>query len=91
MIISRVFVAIWQVDQIPEAAADVDLRADSPRQFCLILNAAVRSDDAAIPKVKWLIRIDPVRKCVHVNLVKRTKVPGEERSTCSRRTRRSRC
>ena len=33
---------------------------------------------AQFPKVKWLIRIDPARKCVHVNLVKRTNVPGEE-------------
>ena len=33
---------------------------------------------AQYPKVKWLIRIDPMRKCVHVNLVKRTNVPGEE-------------
>jgi hypothetical protein len=33
---------------------------------------------AEFPKVKWRIRIDPSRKCVHVNLVKRTNVPGEE-------------
>ena len=33
---------------------------------------------AQFPKVKWLIRIDPARKCVHVNLVNRTNVPGEE-------------
>ena len=29
-------------------------------------------------KVLWLVRIDPLRKCVHVNLVKRSNVPGEE-------------
>ena len=29
-------------------------------------------------KVRYLVRIDPVRKCVHVNLVKKTNVPGEE-------------
>jgi hypothetical protein len=29
-------------------------------------------------KIRWLIRIDPDRKCLHVNLVKRTNVPGEE-------------
>ena len=28
--------------------------------------------------VLWRVRIDPVRKCVHVNLVKKTNVPGEE-------------
>ena len=33
---------------------------------------------AEFPKVKWRIRIDPSRKCVHVNLVKKTNVPGEE-------------
>jgi hypothetical protein len=33
---------------------------------------------AHYPKVKWLIRIDPARKCVHVNLVGRTNVPGEQ-------------
>ena len=35
-----------------------------------------RSDSAS--KVLWLVRIDPLRKCVHVNLVKRSNVPGEE-------------
>jgi hypothetical protein len=29
-------------------------------------------------KVLWMVRIDPHRKCVHVNLVKRSNVPGEE-------------
>jgi hypothetical protein len=29
-------------------------------------------------RVKWLIHIDPVRKCHHVNLVERTNVTGEE-------------
>jgi hypothetical protein len=29
-------------------------------------------------KIRWLIRIDPERKCVHVNLVKRTNVEGEQ-------------
>jgi hypothetical protein len=29
-------------------------------------------------KVRWLVRIDPARKCVHVNLVKKTNVEGEE-------------
>ena len=28
--------------------------------------------------VLWRVRIDPERKCVHVNLVKKTNVPGEE-------------
>ena len=26
----------------------------------------------------WQVRIDPTRKCVHVNLVKKSNVPGEE-------------
>ena len=26
----------------------------------------------------WLVRIDAERKCVHVNLVKRSNMPGEE-------------
>ena len=26
----------------------------------------------------WIVRIDPVLKCVHVNLVEKTNVPGEE-------------
>ena len=29
-------------------------------------------------KIRWLVRIDPDLKCVHVNLVKRANVPGEE-------------
>ncbi len=29
-------------------------------------------------RVLWVVRIDPIRKCVHVNLVKRSNVPGEE-------------
>ena len=29
-------------------------------------------------KVLWIVRIDPVLKCVHVNLVTRSNVPGEE-------------
>ena len=29
-------------------------------------------------KVLWLVRIHPELKCAHVNLVKRTNVPGEE-------------
>ena len=29
-------------------------------------------------KVRWLVRIDDVRKCAHVNLVQKTNVPGEE-------------
>jgi hypothetical protein len=29
-------------------------------------------------KIRWLIRIDPDRKCLHVNLVKRTNVEGEQ-------------
>jgi hypothetical protein len=29
-------------------------------------------------KIRWTIRIDPQDKCVHVNLVKRTHVAGEE-------------
>ena len=29
-------------------------------------------------KVLWLVRIDPQRKCLHVNLVKRSNVHGEE-------------
>ena len=29
-------------------------------------------------KVLWLVRIDPELKCVHVNLVKKSNVPGEE-------------
>ncbi len=29
-------------------------------------------------KVLWLIRIDPQRKCAHVNLVQESNVPGEE-------------
>jgi hypothetical protein len=29
-------------------------------------------------RVLWVVRIDPVRKCVHVNLVKQSNVPGEE-------------
>ena len=34
---------------------------------------------SAMPsKIRWLIRIDPERKCVHVNLVKRTNVEGEQ-------------
>ena len=34
---------------------------------------------ASMPcKVLWLVRIDRVRKCVHVNLVKRSNVAGEE-------------
>ena len=33
-------------------------------------------------KVRWLIRIDPQRKCVHVNLVKKSNVPGEKRAQC---------
>jgi hypothetical protein len=34
---------------------------------------------SAMPsKVRWLIRIDPERKCVHVNLVKRSNVEGEQ-------------
>ena len=28
--------------------------------------------------VLWRVRIDPERKCTHVNLVKKTNVPGEE-------------
>ena len=27
---------------------------------------------------RWLVRIDDVRKCTHVNLVRKTNVPGEE-------------
>ena len=26
----------------------------------------------------WQVRIDPTRKCVHVNLVEKSNVPGEE-------------
>ncbi len=26
----------------------------------------------------WWVRVDPERKCAHVNLVKKTNVPGEE-------------
>lgn len=29
-------------------------------------------------KVLWLVHIDPVHKCVHVNLVQKSNVPGEE-------------
>jgi hypothetical protein len=29
-------------------------------------------------RILWLIRIDPVHKCRHVNLVKKSNVPGEE-------------
>ena len=29
-------------------------------------------------KVLWIVRIDPVLKCVHVNLVTRSNVPGEQ-------------
>jgi hypothetical protein len=29
-------------------------------------------------KARYLVRIDPEEKCVHVNLVKKTNVPGEE-------------
>ena len=29
-------------------------------------------------KVLWLIRIDPERKCVHVNLVQKSNVAGEQ-------------
>jgi hypothetical protein len=32
----------------------------------------------AASKVRWLVRIDDVRKCAHVNLVQKTNVPGEE-------------
>jgi hypothetical protein len=32
----------------------------------------------AASKVRWLVRIDDVRKCAHVNLVRKTNVPGEE-------------
>ena len=35
-----------------------------------------RSDKPS--KVLWLVCIDPTRKCVHVNLVRRSNVPGEE-------------
>ena len=28
--------------------------------------------------IMWQVRIDPERKCNHVNLVKKTNVPGEE-------------
>ena len=31
-----------------------------------------------LSKIRWYIRIDPARKCVHVNLVKRTNVEGEQ-------------
>ena len=30
------------------------------------------------PKVLWRVKIDPTRKCLHVNLVKKTNVAGEE-------------
>ena len=30
------------------------------------------------PKVLWRVRVDPDLKCLHVNLVKKTNVPGEE-------------
>ena len=29
-------------------------------------------------KVLWLIRIDPERKCVHVNLVQKSNIVGEQ-------------
>jgi hypothetical protein len=29
-------------------------------------------------KVLWIVHIDPVLKCVHVNLVTRSNVPGEQ-------------
>ena len=33
---------------------------------------------AEYPKVLWLVRIDPERKCLHVNFVKTSNVAGEE-------------
>ena len=29
-------------------------------------------------KVLWRVRIDPERRCLHVNLVEKSNVPGEE-------------
>eukprot|EP01045_Picozoa_sp_COSAG04_P028683 COSAG04_NODE_4518_length_2040_cov_1.781041_4_plen_203_part_00 len=36
------------------------------------------ADSTAETKVLWLVRIDPTRKCLHVNLVQNSNVPGEE-------------
>jgi hypothetical protein len=33
---------------------------------------------AGLMKIKWLVHIDPMRKCLHVNLVQQSNVPGEE-------------
>jgi hypothetical protein len=46
--------------------------------FSRAVAAAFLERSSMASKVLWLVRIHPELKCAHVNLVKRTNVPGEE-------------
>jgi hypothetical protein len=53
-----------------------------PAYFATSFSSAVAdafmARSAMASKVRWLVRIDAVRKCTHVNLVRKTNVAGEE-------------
>ena len=53
-----------------------------PTYFATSFSSAVANRfiarSAMASKVRWLVRIDAVRKCTHVNLVRKTNVAGEE-------------
>jgi len=53
-----------------------------PTYFATSFSSAVANGFIArspmASKVRWLVRIDAVRKCAHVNLVRKTNVAGEE-------------
>jgi hypothetical protein len=53
-----------------------------PTYFATSFSSAVANGfiarSAMVSKVRWLVRIDAVRKCTHVNLVRKTNLAGEE-------------
>ena len=53
-----------------------------PAYFATSFSSAVANGfiarSAMASKVRWLVRIDAVRKCAHVNLVRKSNVAGEE-------------